>query len=89
MRAAPSHRRELYFLCVFAALGEAAAAKIRTAPPPNPYLDPNAVRVEQAYVRSVVERFKDVPWLSWDLINEPSFSNPRLDLPWQLAEWRP
>jgi hypothetical protein len=24
-----------------------------------------------------VERFKDVPWLSWDLINEPSFSNPR------------
>jgi hypothetical protein len=46
--------------------------------PPNPYLDPLAVRTEQAYVRSVVERFKDVPWLSWDLINEPSFSNPRL-----------
>lgn len=49
-----------------------------TAIPPNPYLDPSAVRMEQAYVRSVVERFKDVPWLSWDLINEPSFSNPRL-----------
>jgi hypothetical protein len=47
------------------------------APPPNPYLDPGAVNAEQAYVRSVVERFKDVPWLSWDLINEPSFSNPR------------
>ena len=46
--------------------------------PPNPYLDPSAVRMEQAYVRSVVERFKDVPWLSWDLINEPSFSNPHL-----------
>ena len=47
------------------------------AAPPNPYTDPVSVDAEQAYVRSVVERFKDVPWLSWDLINEPSFSNPR------------
>jgi Beta-galactosidase len=45
--------------------------------PPNPYLDPGALHSEQAYVRSVVERFRNVPWLSWDLINEPSFSNPR------------
>ena len=45
--------------------------------PSNPYIDPASVDAEQAYVRSVVERFKDVPWLSWDLINEPSFSNPR------------
>ncbi len=45
--------------------------------PPNPYTDPAAVDAQQAYVRSVVERFKDIPWLSWDLINEPSFSNPR------------
>jgi hypothetical protein len=45
--------------------------------PPNPYTDPGSVDAEQAYVRSVVERFKDVPWLSWDLINEPSFSNSR------------
>ena len=44
---------------------------------PNPYTDPASVAAEQAYVRSVVERFKDVPWLSWDLVNEPSFSNPR------------
>jgi hypothetical protein len=43
---------------------------------PNPYTDPASVEAEQAYVRSVVERFKNVPWLSWDLINEPSFSNP-------------
>jgi hypothetical protein len=49
-----------------------------SATPPNPYLDPMAVRMEQAYIRSVVERFKDVPWLTWDLINEPSFSNPRM-----------
>jgi hypothetical protein len=43
---------------------------------PNPYTDPVSVEAEQAYVHSVAERFKDVPWLSWDLINEPSFSNP-------------
>jgi len=47
------------------------------ATPPNPYTDAGQVQLEQAYVRSVVERFKDVPWLTWDLINEPSFSNPR------------
>lgn len=47
------------------------------APPPNPYLNPAAVRAEQEYVLSVVNRFKSVPWLCWDLINEPSFSNPR------------
>ena len=28
-------------------------------------------------MRAVVERFAAVPWLSWDLINEPSFSNPQ------------
>jgi Beta-galactosidase len=64
--------------------------------PPNPYLDPTELRMEQAYVRSVVERFKDVPWLSWDLINEPSFSNPRAIFkgnspngdPAEVAAWR-
>jgi hypothetical protein len=66
-----------------------------SATPPNPYLDPSAIRMEQAYVRSVVERFKDVPWLSWDLINEPSFANPRVVFhgnvpngdPGELAAW--
>jgi hypothetical protein len=43
---------------------------------PDPYTDPASIQAQQAYIRSVVERFKDVPWLSWDLINEPSFSNP-------------
>jgi hypothetical protein len=48
------------------------------APPlPNPYLDEGMVKGEEAYVRSVVGRFGKVPSLSWDLINEPSFSNPR------------
>lgn len=42
----------------------------------NPYLNPEAVRRESAFVNSVVARFKDVPFLAWDLINEPSFDNP-------------
>ncbi|WP_158615365.1 beta-galactosidase [Acidipila sp. EB88] len=46
--------------------------------PPNPYLDKRAVGAEQQYVRSIVNRFARVPWLSYDLINEPSFSNPRV-----------
>jgi hypothetical protein len=47
------------------------------AAPPNPYLDPQGLRAQEDYVRSVVTRFKDVPFLSWDLINEPSVSNPK------------
>ena len=43
----------------------------------NPYTDPVAVEAQKVFVRSIVARFKDVPFLSWDLINEPSFSNPR------------
>ena len=39
----------------------------------NPYLDPEAVRRQQDYITAIVSRFKDVPWLMWDLINEPSF----------------
>jgi hypothetical protein len=46
--------------------------------PPNPYLDAGALREQQAYARSVVGRFKDAPFVTWDLINEPSFSNPRV-----------
>lgn len=43
----------------------------------NPYTDPVAVEAQAAFVQSIVARFKDVPFVSWDLINEPSFSNPR------------
>jgi hypothetical protein len=50
-------------------------------PGPNPYLDPVSIGSEKDYILSIVNRFKDVPWLSWDLINEPSFSNPRR--PWK------
>jgi hypothetical protein len=46
-------------------------------PGSNPYLDPVTIRAEQNYMLSIVERFKGVPDLCWDLINEPSFSSPR------------
>lgn len=42
----------------------------------NPYLDPEAVRRQQDYMTAIVARFTDVPWLMWDLINEPSFDKP-------------
>jgi hypothetical protein len=47
------------------------------APPPNPYLDETTLRQEQEYVTSIVRHFRGLPFLSYDLINEPSFSNPR------------
>jgi hypothetical protein len=58
----------------------------------NAYLDPEAVRKQQTLVSAVVSRFHDVPYLAWDLINEPSFSErlwtmrPNGDAI-ELAEW--
>jgi hypothetical protein len=46
-------------------------------PGSNPYCDPAAIDAELAYVRAIVTRFRDIPFLSYDLINEPSFSNPQ------------
>ena len=43
----------------------------------NPYTDPVSIEAQAAFIRSIVERFKEVPSVSWDLINEPSFSNPK------------
>jgi len=58
----------------------------------NPYLDPHALRKQQTLVTTVVARFHDVPFLAWDLINEPSISKflwrtrPNGD-PIELAAW--
>jgi hypothetical protein len=58
----------------------------------NPYLDPEAVRRQQTLVTSIVSRFREVPWLAWDLINEPSISQhvwvtrPNGD-PIELTKW--
>jgi hypothetical protein len=67
-----------------------------TGPGTNPYTDLVAIRAEQKYMLSIVRRFKDVPYLSWDLINEPSFSNPQRlwggntpnNEPTEVAAWR-
>lgn len=40
----------------------------------NSYLDPAVVRRQQTVVAAVAGQFHDVPFLGWDLINEPSFS---------------
>ena len=40
----------------------------------NAFLDPEAVRKQQTLISSVVAHFHDIPFLAWDLINEPSFS---------------
>ena len=70
-------------------------APVPEPPPPNPYLDSAMVHAEQSYVLSVVHRFGRIPWLCYDLINEPSFSNPRIVFhgnepngdPAELAAW--
>jgi hypothetical protein len=43
----------------------------------NPYLDPEAIRRQKEFIGAFAERFHDVRFLAWDLINEPSFSNPQ------------
>jgi hypothetical protein len=59
----------------------------------NGYLDPAALQAESRYAESVVARFSDVPFLAWDLINEPS-ANKNLwrtlpdDDPFEQAAWR-
>lgn len=58
----------------------------------NPYLGPEARRKQQTLVSTVVGHFRDVPFLAWDLINEPSISEhlwqtrPNGD-PIELAAW--
>jgi hypothetical protein len=59
----------------------------------NGYLDPVAVSAEMRYARSLVERFHAVPFLAWDLINEPSANKnawrtmPDYDA-FEMAAWR-
>jgi len=43
----------------------------------NPYLDSKGLERQCQYVSSVVKPFANVPFLMWDLINEPSFDNPK------------
>ena len=40
----------------------------------NPYLDPRAVAGQQAFASAFAAHFRDVGWIHWDLINEPSYA---------------
>ena len=59
----------------------------------NGYLDPVALAAESRYAESIVARFSDVPFLAWDLINEPSANSnlwrtlPDVD-PQESAAWQ-
>lgn len=58
----------------------------------NAYLDPRAVRRQETLISSVTGRFRDVPFLAWDLVNEPSFSKHVWQMranedPYELAAW--
>jgi len=59
----------------------------------NAYLDPTALRAQSLYVSSLAKRFHDLPFLAWDLVNEPSANGnlwktqPAGD-PFEQAAWR-
>ena len=40
----------------------------------NPYLDPRAIEGQRELLTMVASRFRDVGWVHWDLINEPSYA---------------
>jgi Cellulase (glycosyl hydrolase family 5) len=42
----------------------------------NPYLDPRAIEWQNAFVALISSRYKNVAWIHYDLINEPSYSPP-------------
>jgi hypothetical protein len=58
----------------------------------NAYLDPEALRRQTTLISSIAGRFHGVPFLAWDLINEPSFSSHLWQMrangdSFELAEW--
>jgi len=59
----------------------------------NAYLDPAARQLQDRYVYSLVKRFHEVPFLAWDLINEPSangnlWKTLPMREPYEEAAWR-
>lgn len=43
----------------------------------NPWLDPRSVQAQQEFVATFARRYAAVGIVSWDLINEPSFGDPK------------
>lgn len=42
----------------------------------NPYLDPRALDWQKTLITLITTRYKDIGWVHYDLINEPSYSPP-------------
>jgi len=42
----------------------------------SPWFDPASIIWQKELIGQFVRRYKNVPWVIWDLINEPSMSNP-------------
>ncbi len=42
----------------------------------NPYLDPRSLAAQKALLRALAGRMRGVPWIHWDLVNEPSYAPP-------------
>jgi hypothetical protein len=42
----------------------------------NPYLDPRALDWQKTFITLITTRYKDIGWVHYDLINEPSYSPP-------------
>lgn len=42
----------------------------------NPWLDPRSLEGQRELLVAVASRFRDVGWVHWDLINEPSYAPP-------------
>ena len=49
----------------------------------NPYLDPRAIDWQKTFITLISKRYKNIGWVQYDLINEPSYSPPT-DL-WKTA----
>jgi hypothetical protein len=50
----------------------------------NPFLDPRALDGQRAFLTLIASRYRGVPWVHWDLINEPSYAPP-----WAIWSNRP
>jgi hypothetical protein len=94
LHSAARHHMQVNF--TFFAFTPDSGVEPTSAKTASPYTDPAAIESQLAWVRSIVARFHSVPFLSYDLINEPNFSDPsklwRGNVPnpdpTELAAWR-
>ena len=42
----------------------------------SPWFDPASIRWQREFISLIVRRFRNCPWIIWDVINEPTLSDP-------------